>query len=87
MTFDDAWVDEVRRGFKACHVSLWLPIIWSPYGPMTSNPVSQASPMKLNGVPNGIVHNLNPITLLIMIPIFGKFSYPRLVRIGSALRH
>lgn len=26
MTFDDQWVDEVRRGFKACSVFLWYPI-------------------------------------------------------------
>lgn len=28
MTFDDAWVDEVRRGFKACTVFLWYPLYW-----------------------------------------------------------
>jgi hypothetical protein len=26
MNFDDQWVDEVKRGFKACAVSLWAPI-------------------------------------------------------------
>lgn len=26
MTFDDKWVDEVRRGFKACAVFCWFPI-------------------------------------------------------------
>jgi proton-dependent oligopeptide transporter, POT family len=26
MNFDDQWVDEVRRGFKACSVFLWFPI-------------------------------------------------------------
>ena len=26
MTFDDHWVDEVRRGFKACSVFAWFPI-------------------------------------------------------------
>lgn len=26
MTFDDVWVDEVRRGFKACAVFCWFPI-------------------------------------------------------------
>ena len=26
MTFDDQWVDEVKRGFKACSVFLWYPI-------------------------------------------------------------
>lgn len=28
MTFDDQWVDEVRRGFKACTVFLWYPLYW-----------------------------------------------------------
>jgi len=82
MTFDDAWVDEVRRGIKACQVFFWLPIFWLPYGQMTSNLVSQASTMKLNGVPNDVVHNLNPFTLLICIPIFDKFIYPRLAHMG-----
>lgn len=26
MTFDDSWVDEVRRGLKACTVFLWYPL-------------------------------------------------------------
>ena len=26
MTFDDQWVDEVKRGFKACSVFMWYPI-------------------------------------------------------------
>jgi POT family proton-dependent oligopeptide transporter len=26
MTWDDQWVDEVRRGFKACKVFLWYPV-------------------------------------------------------------
>ncbi|EMD70065.1 hypothetical protein GGP41_000217 [Bipolaris sorokiniana] len=82
MTFDDAWVEEVRRGIKACEVFLWLPIFWLPYSQMTSNLVSQASTMKLNGVPNDIVHNLNPFTLLIFIPIFDKVIYPKLAHWG-----
>lgn len=28
MTFDDAWVDEVRRGLVACKVFLWYPLYW-----------------------------------------------------------
>jgi proton-dependent oligopeptide transporter, POT family len=28
MTFDDAWVEEVRRGLKACAVFLYLPLYW-----------------------------------------------------------
>lgn len=26
MDFDDAWVDEVRRGLMACRVFLWYPL-------------------------------------------------------------
>lgn len=43
MTFDDAWVDEVRRGVKACAVFLYLPIYWLAYGQMTGNLTSQAA--------------------------------------------
>ncbi|KAF1923903.1 PTR2-domain-containing protein [Didymella exigua CBS 183.55] len=82
MTFDDAWVNEVRRGIKACQVFLWLPIFWLPYGQMTTNLVSQAATMELNGVPNDVIHNLNPFTLIIFIPIFDKFFYPQLARMG-----
>lgn len=32
MTFDDAWVDEVRRGIMACKVFLWYPVYWLAYG-------------------------------------------------------
>lgn len=31
MHFDDAWVDEVRRGFKACAVFMFMPIYWLSY--------------------------------------------------------
>lgn len=38
--------------------------------------------MKLGGVPNDIVNNLNPLTLLLMIPVFDKVIYPALARAG-----
>jgi hypothetical protein len=52
MTFDDAWVDEVRRGLKACSVFVWYPIYWLSYSQMTGNLTSQAATMQLGGVPN-----------------------------------
>ena len=80
MTFDDAWVDEIRRGFQACKVFAFYPIFWLPYGQMTNNLVSQAATMKLGGVPNDVVHNLNPFALLILIPICDRLVYPALER-------
>lgn len=37
MTYDDEWVDEVRRGLKACKVFLFLPIFFLAYNQMTNN--------------------------------------------------
>ena len=38
--------------------------------------------MTLNGVPNDIITNLNPISLVIFIPIVDKFLYPALRKAG-----
>ncbi|EFQ34923.1 POT family protein [Colletotrichum graminicola] len=82
MTFDDAWVDEVRRGVMACAVFLWFPIFWLAYGQMTNNLINQAATMRLDGIPNDIITNLNPFALLIFIPICDKFIYPAVERAG-----
>jgi POT family proton-dependent oligopeptide transporter len=82
MTFDDAWVEEVRRGLLACKVFLWYPLYWLAYGQMTNNLTSQAATMKLGGVPNDIVSNLNPISIIIFIPIMDHIIYPGLRKMG-----
>ncbi|TLD14614.1 hypothetical protein PspLS_10987 [Pyricularia sp. CBS 133598] len=82
MTYDDAWVDEVRRGLMACKVFLFLPIFHLAYNQMTNNLTTQASTMVLNGAPNDLIQNLNPISIVIMVPIFDKLLYPGLRKIG-----
>ncbi|WQF79172.1 Putative proton-dependent oligopeptide transporter family, PTR2 family proton/oligopeptide symporter [Colletotrichum destructivum] len=82
MTFDDAWVDEVRRGVMACTVFLWFPVFWLAYGQMTNNLINQAATMRLDGIPNDIITNLNPFALLIFIPICDKVIYPAVERAG-----
>ncbi|KAI0104689.1 POT family protein [Nemania sp. FL0031] len=82
MTFDDNWVDEVRRGIKACQVFFLYPIYWLPYNQLNSNLISQAATMVLGGVPNDVINNLDPIALLIFIPICDKIFYPFLRKIG-----
>jgi len=82
MTFDDLWVDEVRRGFKACAVFLWYPLYWLAYNQLTNNLTTQASTMVLNGVPNDVVNNLDPFALIIFIPLCDTFLYPFFRKIG-----
>lgn len=49
---------------------------------MINNLTSQAATMNLGGVPNDIIANLNPLALIIFIPIFDRLLYPFLRKIG-----
>lgn len=82
MTFDDKWVDEVRRGLKACNVFLWYPIYWLTYNQINNNLTSQAATMNTHGLPNDILSNLDPFALIILIPICDLLIYPGLRRMG-----
>jgi POT family proton-dependent oligopeptide transporter len=66
--FDDAWVDEVARGFRACGVFFWVPIFWLAYRQMDSNLTQMCSTMALHGVPNDLLANLDPISIIILVP-------------------
>ncbi|WQF86851.1 Putative proton-dependent oligopeptide transporter family, MFS transporter superfamily [Colletotrichum destructivum] len=82
LTYDDAWVDEVRRGLMACKVFLFLPIFFLAYNQMTNNLTSQAGSMVLGGAPNDVIQNLNPLSIIIMIPILDHLIYPGFRKMG-----
>ncbi|KAJ7444346.1 peptide transporter PTR2A [Mycena latifolia] len=82
MTFDDAWVDEVKRGLGACAVFCWYPIYWLTYGQLNNNLTSQAATMVTGKVPNDVLSNLDPLALIIFIPICDLVIYPALRRYG-----
>ena len=80
MTFDDEWVDEVKRGFKACAVFMWYPIYWLTYNQLNNNLPSQAATMSTHGLPNDVLSNLDPLALIIFIPICDQIVYPAFAR-------
>ncbi|KAK6352871.1 hypothetical protein TWF696_004871 [Orbilia brochopaga] len=82
MTFDDQWVEEVSRGIKACKVFLYYPLYWITYNQINNNLTSQAAIMNTHGLPNDILANLNPFSLIILIPIFDLGLYPTLRKLG-----
>ena len=82
MTYDDAWVDEVRRGLLACRVFLFLPIFFLAYNQMTANLTTQAATMELHGTPNDVIQNLDPIAIIIMVPLIDHLLYPGLRKMG-----
>lgn len=49
---------------------------------MTGNLTSQAATMDLAGAPNDIISNLDPLALIIFIPIMDQFIYPSIRKMG-----
>lgn len=82
MTFDDMWVEEVRRGFKACYIFVLFPFYWLSYNQISNNLISQGATMTLNRVPNQIPSNLDPLSIIIFVPLFEYGLYPALRRMG-----
>ncbi|KAI6020031.1 POT family-domain-containing protein [Pisolithus orientalis] len=80
MKFDDNWVEEVRRGFKACSAFLWFPVYWLSYNQLNNNLTSQAATMSTHGLPNDVLPDLDPLALIIFIPLCDLVLYPALVR-------
>ena len=84
--WDDSFVDELRRALVACKVFLFYPVYWLVYMQMINNFVSQAGTMELHGIPNDIMGNIDPIAILILIPICDRLLYPMLQKFGIQFR-
>lgn len=82
MTFDDLWVEEVRRGFKACSVFCWYPLFWLTYTQIYNNLTSQAATTNTHGLPNDVLTNIDPLALMVLIPLSDRVIYPGLRRAG-----
>ena len=73
---------ELRRALVACKVFIFYPIFWVIYNQLSSNFVAQAGQTKLHGMPNDEMQNIDPIVIIIFIPVLDKFVYPLLRRHG-----
>ncbi|KAJ7236842.1 peptide/h+ symporter protein [Mycena rebaudengoi] len=82
ITWDDEFVGEVDRTMKACKVFLFFPIFWLCYSQIDGNLGTVAAGMTLRGTPNDLIQNLNPISIIVMIPIFERLIYPFLRKHG-----
>lgn len=84
--WSDLFVDEVRRALLACKVFIAYPVYWVVYGQMINNFVSQAGTMNTHGIPNDIMQNIDPIAIIIFIPIMERLIYPMLRKYGIPFR-
>ncbi|CAK5277965.1 unnamed protein product [Mycena citricolor] len=79
---DDTWVTEVRRGLGACAVFAWFPLYWLTMSQMSTNLISQAATLRTDGLPNDLLTNIDPLTLVLVIPLCDLYLYPLLQRRG-----
>ncbi|KAI8884310.1 PTR2-domain-containing protein [Backusella circina FSU 941] len=85
-TWDDVFVDELKRALKACIVFCWYPFYWLCYAQITNNLISQAATMWTGNVPNDIMQNIDPLVIIILVPVFDNFIYPTCRRYGIHFR-
>ncbi len=52
------------------------PLVWLCFSQNQTNLVSQAGDMDTHGIPNDMLSNLNPISVIIILPLIDKFVYP-----------
>jgi POT family proton-dependent oligopeptide transporter len=58
------------------------PIVWLCFSQNQTNLVSQAADMDTHGIPNDMLSNLNPISVIIILPLLDKFVYPFMKYVG-----
>ena len=84
--WNDHFVDEIKRGLRACKVFVFYPIFWVCYGQFSTNFVTQAEQMEGHGMPNDFMQNFDPLSILIFTPILDRVVYPLLRKAGIELR-
>ncbi|TCD69597.1 hypothetical protein EIP91_007019 [Steccherinum ochraceum] len=82
MDWDEEFVGEVDRTLKACRVFLFFPFYWLCYSQIDGNLGTMAASMQLHGTPADVIQNFNPISIIVMIPIFNWGIYPLLRKLG-----
>ncbi|KAI5289832.1 peptide transporter ptr2 [Ascosphaera acerosa] len=87
LPWDDIFIEEIKRTMVACKVFLYYPIYYICYQQMLNNFISQAGTMELHGIPNDIMQNIDPITIIIFIPIIDRMIFPFLrKRFGISIK-
>ncbi|KAJ9137093.1 MFS general substrate transporter [Pleurostoma richardsiae] len=80
--YDDQFVDDVRRTFQACGIFLFQPIFQINDGGLGAAANALTAGMKTDGLPNDLLDNLNPVSIVICVPIMNHVVYPTLRRFG-----
>ncbi|KAF7125302.1 hypothetical protein CNMCM5793_001480 [Aspergillus hiratsukae] len=86
LPWDDHFIDELKRALIACRVFCFFPIYWVVYGQFSGNFVTQAAQMQGHGIPNDLMQNFDPISIIVFIPILETLVYPLMRRLHIRFR-
>ncbi|KAK4951825.1 peptide transporter ptr2 [Elasticomyces elasticus] len=84
--WNDHFIDELKRALRACKVFCFYPIFWVCYNQFSGNFVSQAAQMNGHGMPNDLMQNFDPISIIVVIPILDRVVYPLLRKANIELK-
>lgn len=84
--YGEQFIAELQRALVACRVFAFYPAFWLLYGQMNTSFVSMAGTMETHGLPNDFLINLNPISIIIFIPLVEKGLYPMLRKLGISFK-
>jgi POT family proton-dependent oligopeptide transporter len=82
--WDNDFVDDLKRALTACRVFTAFPVLWLLHTQILNNMVSQAATTDTSGLPNDIFNSMNPLAVLILLPLVQKVLYPRLRKASIA---
>ncbi|KAF3062147.1 Peptide transporter PTR2 [Daldinia childiae] len=81
-TYDDQFVNDVRRTFQACGIFLFSPIWQINDGGLGAAANALTAGMDTNGLPNDLLDNLNAVSIVLAVPFMNHVIYPLLRKRG-----
>ncbi|KAJ7891313.1 PTR2-domain-containing protein [Mycena olivaceomarginata] len=82
VTWDDDFVDELKRTIVACKLFLFLPIFNIADDGISTIQNNQGASLTTNGAPNDLLGNFNSLTIIFAVPLLNFVIYPWLRKMG-----
>ncbi|ORX40241.1 putative integral membrane peptide transporter [Kockovaella imperatae] len=84
--WDDRFVDEIRQSYAASAVFFLIPVFLLADGGIGNAENDMSTAMVLNGIPNDVFNNFNPLAIIVATPILTYGLYPFMEKIGYPLK-
>ncbi|WVQ92948.1 hypothetical protein IAU59_000009 [Kwoniella sp. CBS 9459] len=84
--WDDRFVDEIRQSFSATAVFMIIPVFVLADGGLGNQLNDMSVAMTLNGIPNDLINNWNPLSIIVFTPIITYGFYPLMTKLGFPLK-